>query len=303
MTKVFFPENILTIAPESDNNTVKVSINKLKGLSKFSSLELTLFLYLLDDTLDADSFKLLPYEEYIRDVEAGKRSSYQKIGVNSGKWLGIALGIIILAVFAIVKPEDIVSIESLVSILAVYTIGKELWTDIDSFLGRITKRLPVKWVDPSFYYERESFGTIQRFWTFSREKRVRGKTTLASKLDFVNHSNSKTVELGFGKNLLQSSKESQILNISFKNKSKSKLQKMGYVIGTKVSLNRNLLGISLRKEHFQLFDSSENEVGTISLNQKFLPNTCFIRDTVTLGRLKLYLKSKTKKGHLLLFEK
>jgi len=60
--------------------------------------------------LNADSFTILPYQEYIEDINSGQRSTYQKIEEFSPTLFGLGLGFVIATFFIFLKPEDFFSI-------------------------------------------------------------------------------------------------------------------------------------------------------------------------------------------------
>ena len=272
----------------------EVYISNPQDLSRFDSVEVMLSVYPYKQEMHADSFEILPYEEYIEDLSKGKRSTYIEIGNPGREIFGLFLGLIILILFALFKPSDIISIQSIVSILGAYTIGKEIWRDIDNELINITSQWKLRWCDQDYFYFKQDFGSIQKYWDYARLKRYGYQTGLSDRFDFITHSNSKTLEMLFVDKFLKKFKEQKqgklrISTIYFSEQNMQDVMK-NTMFAFKIMFGKKFLGIVHKDEYFQAFNGSE--FGAIDMEQNWITNSVLVRKTYTFGRLKLYAYNK-----------
>jgi hypothetical protein len=189
------------------------------------------------------------------------------------------------ALVGLLNPTKLYTLEAVLSILGAYALGKELWNDFDDFLIRLTKNRVVQWHDVDYYYEREDFGTVQRFSQFARLKRYGNETTLASKLDFVTHSNSQTIDLYFRRNDLTHPHQNsaRILSCQFGDLGKIRKAKVKGLWSSKIALHRRFLGIHFVHEYFQAQDNTV--AGTLTLTNQWKKGKVRFRQYFRFGRL------------------
>jgi hypothetical protein len=261
-------------------------------LKSFNSVHLTTYLYPYNQTVTGEDFTFSPYEEYVDDITHEKRSSYRLIERYTDKIFGLFLGIILVIIFLLFDITTLYSVESVVSIFAAYSIGKELWKDIENALISVTKSWKLRFLPYAYHYIREDFGTIQEFWRRARITRDKQNTLLPTEIDFITHSNSKTIEMLYTKNDFQDSdlQSLRIISINPINEIKKKEIKEGYMFGIKLMLTKKLLFLNRNLEIFQAVD--KNEIGAIDLKDKWHRNAMLIRTTYTIGQWKLYYRSK-----------
>ena len=281
-------------------NIIDITLTNTAELAKtVSAVECTLLIYPFSRNLTANSFFVFPFEEYINDIIAGKRSSYQTTDKTDAHIFGLLLGGLIALFVSLINPNNIFEIESLVSIISVYLIGRELWKEIDVTLQAKTRQLPISWQEDQFPYRVQDSGTIQQFAKISRNIRYEGTGlhNLPGKMDFIEHSNSKTIELLFQKKELQYRNEDylRICSIHFGNTCLEDLKKDGLLIGIKVALCKKVLCFNTKKEIFQAIITNNNEVGTVDDKGNWCTNTLLIKDCLNFGRLKIYLSNVLKK--------
>lgn len=286
------PVNLIKIESSNQENKLKVFLNRVDEIKKFNSVELTTFLYPYNSRLDSNSFRILPFEEYIEDLRTGKRSNYKQIDDFADKFFGIFLALIIVMFFALFKPSDLFSVQSVISIFAAYTVGKELWTDLDNLLINTTRYFRISWKEKKYFYSRVDFGTIQKFWEFARNVRYKNKTLLPSQIDFMKHSNSKTIEMLFKKKDLKNidSKTIQILSYELNNSDFGLFQKDSFMVAFKLVLNTNFIFCNFSKEYF--FAESTSKFGIIEGNN-FVEGKVFCRSIINFSRIKIYLTKKS----------
>ncbi len=156
----------------------------MQQCKQFDSFECHFTLYPYDRRISSDNFKINPFEEYVNDILSNHRSVYERITENTGKIFGAFLGAVITAAFAIFKPEILVSVESVVSIFAAYTFGKEFWQDIQNGLIRITKNKRLSYTENSYSYVIEKKTTLTGYSTLARQKRLDFYSELPYKFEF-----------------------------------------------------------------------------------------------------------------------
>jgi len=280
-------------------NSFEIILNKIDLFKKFSSADVTLFMYPYSKELNADSFTIYPYEEYVKDVNSGRRSMYRELGNIGDNIFGIFLGIAISLIFWRFNRTELFSIESVVSIFAAYTIGKEFWMDLDNGLTSLTQKWKFSWRDKTYFYIKQDFGTIQRFWKLARLNKYKIDTVLAYQLDFMIYSNSKTVELFFEKKDFKSivGDSTNLVSIGFNDKDQSILKKDNYMFGTKLIVTKNRI---FWKSNIEIFQAvSKGEIGTLDNNENWKKNLALVRRTKNIGRLKWYGGTRFEKVNLL----
>jgi len=288
-------KSIITIRNDPRHPSIfDITLDNISQFRQYSSVECTLFFYPYNREVNADDFVVLPFEEYVDNIVTAKQSTYRKIRTFSENIFGLFLGLLIFSVFANIKPEDLISIESIVSIFGAYAIGKEIWQDIDIALITISNSWKIRWVGEKFHYIREEFGTIRQFWEKARLNRYGRSNILPSKMDFIKHSNSKTIELFFSKgDLNQVKKESsRILSIIMKEDRSKQRQKLRYMIGSKITLSHKVLFFSYDIELFQSISCNKNDtVGAIDSENVWNSNSVLKKHILRLGRCKCYLRT------------
>lgn len=276
-------------------NIFDLKLANIKTLQNYHSVELSFFLYPYNRGLDADSFSVLPYEEYVNDLNQGSRSIYEKVDEYGGKVFGILLGVIIALVFLLVKPSDFISIQSIISILGAYTIGKEIWSDLHNFLISSTKNWTLKWRESQYYYSKQDFGTIQRFWRLARNQRYGNSMVLPSQFELVNHSNTKMIELKYDKNdlYLVTENDLQLASLEFVESNLEKLKSEGFMIGLKLTLTQKLWFLGYGTEFFQAQDLGK--LGTVNPSGTWQADHILVKQVLGIGNLKYYLRSESVK--------
>lgn len=283
-------EKIISFNRNGVANSFFLSASKKEILKKFSSIEIAFTLYPYSKEINANNFSILPYEEYVEDVSQNTRSNYTKADEYGSKIFGILLSLIIIFVFWRIDKNLLASVEAIVSIIGAYAVGKELWQDIDKTLVNLSKNSKLRWLSLSYYYTKQDFGTIQQFWRRARVKRMGLNTLLASQMDFITHSNSKTIELYFSKSDLGRLNDTTglLLDIEVENSKVKEFVDKKFMVSFKIILSKNLFFFKQNIEIFQAIDS--NSLGTIDGKGNWIENASLVRKTFSIGRLKFYMK-------------
>ncbi|MBN1618138.1 hypothetical protein JW887_02230 [Candidatus Dojkabacteria bacterium] len=300
-------KNILSIRKEVKNPEIfDITIDNISQLLKYNSVESTFFFYPFDLTTTAKSFTIQPFDEYVANISCSQQSTYRKIRFFGKNFFGLILGLIIFIIFALIKPDDLVSVQSVVSIFGAYTVGKEMWDDIDSILSTITRALPVRWISQKYHYLREEYGTIRQFWEKARIHRYQKSSILPLKMDFIKHSNSKTVVLFFTKRSLKNSNKetARIASIIIKPEYISKIREKGFMFGVKIMLTKTFLFFNYDVELFQAMTTDGKlKIGTVDSSYIWHEKTILLRKILRIGRLKLYLSKENRKEELIISSK
>lgn len=278
----------ITIHIELNNLTLLLKLNQTIRSSK--AVECTFFVYPYSLKMDNASFNILPYEEYVRDIDAGRRSTYQKLEPTASKLFGIFLGLVLIIIFGIYNPNELYSLQNLIAVLGAYTLGKEMWDDLDKWLIDTTKTWSIRWRGSQYYYVKEDFGTIQRFWKLARVKRNGQPTILPVWLDFMTHSNAKTVEAYFEQKTLSQYPENSLVqfgNVVINQDSYQDFQESGAMFGFKLSLKQQFWLGDITYEIFQSIDKTE--YGAVDKKGIWCPQAILHRKVWNLGRIKIYL--------------
>lgn len=280
--------SLIKVKNSSDpsHSQFELFLTHLPELQKYSQVEVTVSYYPYDHAVDADAFHFDPYEDYVFELAEGKRSTYQLITDGSPQLAGILLGGAILIYFAVFFPELLISVESVVSIFAAYTVGKEIWRDVDSSLQNVSSSWPIRWIQQTYYYGLQQFGTLHRFWQFARQRRYEYQLTLPAQIDFLSHSNSKTVEMLFTKTELSHPDEEavRVLSVSFNTKVvKNISSSLPGLLICRVAVVRKFLGIKFATEFYQSLDNGV--AGTLDTDNMWHANKSLEKDLVSWGRL------------------
>ncbi len=268
-----------------------IEFRHLDRLQGYDFLECHLVLYPYSRQLSSGQITLMPYEEYVRDILAQQRSAYKTIGQVSKNLFGIFLGALLVAIFALLKPVELYSIESIVSIIGAYAIGKELWDDLENWLVNATASSKIRFQPRYYNYQLEKNTTISKYFNLARTSRYGQPMLLPHQMDFIQQSNSQTVRMLFKVAELPTGAEEQVhvLSIHIPPALAGEFEDKGYLFGVKWGLVRRR-GIFLRS--WEVFQSlHRNSLGSLDEKNQWQEGKAFFRDTFSLGRIKYYWKN------------
>jgi len=288
-SKTFFPK-IKVKKPQDEDNLIDVGLSDLKFIKDINSLAVTTMFYPVSRDITSDDFTLLPYQEYTDEISEGGRTTYEVIHDFSGKLFGIFLASIIFIIFQL-NQDQVFSIEAAVGIIGAYIAGKELWSDLNIWLQKISKNWKFSWKDKEFYYQKVDFGSIQNYTRYIRNTRYGSNFILPTKLDFINQSSSKILELKYSQKELDlmSKDYTHLVSLEYPAKFGKEFTKNEYLLAIKLSLIKNVFGIEIISEYFQ--SKYENSTGCLDFNGNWLENKTMLRKAVKIGNLKIYLEN------------
>lgn len=272
------------------NNIYDVLLTNSEQIKKLKTFEAHFVLYPFDRKVNSTDFKFNPFEEYVKDIISEHRSVYIPITDNSNKFFGAFLGAIITLIFALFKPDSLISVESIVSIFAAYTFGKEFWNDLQKGLVKISKNWKISYIENYYTYAIEKKTTLTRYSNLARRMRLDFTAVLPFKFDFIWQSNSQTLRLKFQSSDFENIPNERIhlFSIQLKNTDIKFIEEGNFLFGVKLSFNQYFMQI---KNSFEVFQSIKSkEFGCLDSQEKWLNNAVFFRNTYSAGRIKYFHK-------------
>ncbi len=269
-------------------NKQKSTLRLEEPSNNYTEFELSLVVYPLNTNINADDFLILPFDEYTDEAEDEQRSAYLPKVDNVSKVFGLIISIVILIFFLIFLPQDLFSVQSVISILGAYTLGKDFWKDIENVLVKLTQNRRLSYKENQYYYFLKRNSTLDEFLEYSRELRYKANFFFPQKMDLIKESNSKTFK-GFYKNF----EKGAILFIK-----NLKNEDFNYSFSMKFSGIRKVLFIEFIDEYFQLLNDSAS--GAV-VNDELLNDKVLVKRIVRIGNLKWYVREEVVGGSVMRF--
>jgi hypothetical protein len=191
--------------------------------------------------------------------------------------------------FSAFKPSELLSIESIVSIIGAYFIGKELWDDIEELMINLSKNWRIRYVENYYFYRLERHTTLSLYSRLAKKRRYDREAILPEKMDLIQQKNSQTLRLFFNMKDLKPVKETyaHMLSIRMSPKLLQEFENDGCMFGVKLSFNKRFLGITRCREFFQSIDNDVK--GCLKENGEWINGAAFYRKTFMLGRIKFFI--------------
>lgn len=270
-------------------NFYDVELRHADYLQRYDSVECHVVVYPYSRKVYSHHMRFYPYEEYVKDILSRQKSAYTAIKSQFDKLFGVVLGLLITIIFWFLKPVDLYSVESTVSVIGAYFVGKELWDEIENFLIELTKTWRLRYIESYYAYALEKHTTMTNYGYFAKRHRYGKASLLPDKMDFIEKSNSQTVRMWFDTKELYAFQEpaSHILSIHITPDVVQEFEQEGFLFGIKLSFNKRCLcGIV---KSLELFQSVHNYVkGCLDENGAWIDDGLFYRQTFMLGRLKWF---------------
>jgi hypothetical protein len=276
---------------ETIPNIYDVEMKHFEHLQKYDSMECHIVLYPYSRKICSQNIKFFPFEEYVKDILSCQKSAYIPIRSQFNEIFGLLMGLVLIIIFALFKPADLFSLEAIVSVLGVYFVGKELWDDIERLLINISKTWSLRYQENYYAYQLGKHTTLTHYSRFAKKNRYGKVPLLPEKMDFIEQSNSQTTRMCFKVRDLQSLQDStgHMFSIHIDPDVVQEFEQEGFMFGVKLSFNKHFLGFVY---HFELFQSlHKGSKGCLDEKGEWIEGGIFYRKTLTLGRLKLFIKS------------
>ena len=264
-----------------------VDLQGIERLRGYDGLECHIVLYPYSRAVNSAGLTFFPFEEYVQDVLAQQRSAYALMARSWPKLFGLLIGLVIALFFLRFKPDDLFSVESVVSIFGAYVLGKELWDDIENGLIELSKGWRLRYREDYYRYKLEKHTTLALYSSFAKRQRY-GKAALTpERMDVIKQSNSETVRMCFDlRELRRFEGVAHLLSIHVEPALLEEFERGGFLLGVKLSLNRRTLGVTRCWELFQ--SQQRGACGCLDEAGGWMENTVFYRRTVVWGRLKYF---------------
>lgn len=268
-------------------NTYDVEMRYFPQLKEYSSLECHIFFYPYSRKIHGKNIVFSPLEEYVHDIQSHQRSAYTEMSSEFNKLFGLFVGCLIAIIFYKFKPENLFSIEAIVSVLGAYLIGKEVWDDIERMAVNLSKGWRIRYTEPYYSYQLQKHTTLTNYSYLAKERRYGKPHMLPEKIDFIQQSNSQTARMYFDqKDFPLEGTSFYILSITVDSHLLEDLEQDGFLLGVKLSFNRKFLWFMECLELFQSID--KNSRGCLDERGQWFEGALFYRKTMILGKVKYY---------------
>lgn len=268
-------------------NIIDIEMQHFGALKEYDAIECHIVAYPYHREISADDIGIHPFEEYVEDILDKHKSAYTAIAKNGNKRMGLTLALIVGFVGFFFRKDAFISAEVIASIIGAYIAGKELWADLENYLLRGSNERKVRYFDGYYSYTIEKNTTLTQYAAFAKRQRYQKENLLATKMDFIEQSNSKTVRLYYEQSELKKVGEvAHIVSIHIQPEVLSKWESAGYLIGVKLSLNRKKWGIWHNKELFQSL--SPDSMGCLDKASVWQKDAVAYRHVKVWGSLKYF---------------
>ncbi len=283
-----FSRLVQVLKNEAFPHLFDIELTGAQRLRTFDSAECHVVIYPYSRQVNARHIAFRPYEEYVEEIEGHQRSSYARIGEPFRNVFGILLGTAILLIFACFKPEALFSVEAIISVFGAYTIGKEMWGDLESWLIKTTDNRKLRFQPRYYLYKLERHTTVTRYTRLARKNRYGVAMILSDKMDFIEQSNAQTVRMHFDREDYGDLAENKvhILSVHIDPAQLAAFEKRSYLLGFKLSLNHKWGPFVRSLEFFQSFDGAKR--GCLDLQEKWISEAVLCRRTLSFRRWKWY---------------
>lgn len=282
-------KNIITFQKNSEfRNTYDLEMNNISKLKRFSSVECHVVIYPYSRSISSKNILVYPFQEYIHDILSRQRSAYEKIVSPMSNIFGLFLGFVITLAFFFLKREDLYSVESIVSVIGAYVIGKELWNDFENFMINLTKNWKIRYIENYYSFQLEKQTTLTHYSYLAKKERYGKSSIMPDKMDFIEQSNSHTIRMLFNSDVLKKihGDSAHVLTIHIDKERHKEFERRGYMLGVKISFSRKYAGIVHSCEYFQSINGKVP--GCLDEKCEWVPDGIFYRDTFLLGRFKYF---------------
>lgn len=298
-----FADDIVTFARNSaETNIFDISLNHLERLKIFGSIELHVAFYPYSRKISSREITIFPFEEDVRDISTNLRSVYTEIKSPVDLLFGVGLGVFIAFIIYLIKPENLYTVESIISIFGVYAIGKELWADIENGIVTLTKNWRLRYQKSYYIYQLERSSRLTKYSALAKKHRYKKLSLLPQKFDLLQQSNSLTLRMFFDSAGLQAldGNSAHIFSIHVDEQVVDELAEQGYMLGVKVSANTNFFGFTKSVEMFQSINNTRaadgakiSDKGCVTDAGHWVSGKMFYRNTHSLGRFKFFASRDT----------
>lgn len=267
-----------------------VRMQNVQQLAPFDSVECHLVLYPYSRRIGADHFQIHPFSGYMREVNRHGKSCYMRIPETADKLAGLALALSITALCMLFKPDLLLRVEVLVSIMGAYFLGRDFWGDTETHMINMLAGLRLSYRKRYYSFRLEKNTTLVRYSDFARKKRYGYSEPLPEWIDHIVQNNSQTLRMWFSGGTISGLKEEsiQLCAIHFPPALLEPLEAEGFLFGVKMSFNRRWGPFTKRMEMFQSL--SKGTRGCLDAGQSWRENDAYVREVLSLGQFRFLRK-------------
>jgi hypothetical protein len=283
------------------SNIFDIELEVAEALSKNSAVEFHVMVLPYNRNANSQSVMFYPYEEYVGDIQSNERCVYATIPHRFNRVFGILLSLCIAALFAVYKPNDLLSVQSIIAVLGAFTIGRDVWDGVESSLISLTRSWKINYISDPYPYKRIRKSTLAEYSAIAEKRRYGKASLLAYKMDFIEQSSAQTVRLLFRQRDIHkfTNSRTHLMSMHIKKESLENFFDQGFMYGIKCSLNKRFL--LLFNYNLEIFESTDKEKkGCLNAKGTWIKDSIFVRKTFMLGRIKIYLSNKIIKNVSLL---
>ncbi|MDX1918371.1 MAG: hypothetical protein SFT81_04445 [Candidatus Caenarcaniphilales bacterium] len=225
----------------------------LDQFKHYDALELHLIIYPFSQDLSPSDLVSSPYAEYSQEITSNHNSLYERVGDLPNTIFGLLLGLTLAFIFFQFNRDDLLTIESVVSIMAAYFIGKDLWDDLAKFLVGFTQSWSLSFQPPFYFYQLVKNPTLIGYAKLARQHRYGRESLFPERFDLIEHANSQVLRLYFTHRELKESDgdHANILTFSIKPDKLLSFREAGFMFGMKLKLVRRFLWLEWCEEWSQ----------------------------------------------------
>jgi hypothetical protein len=294
-----FLKNLFQLRPTSSDLMLALELDTSTDFGDHKELDVELIMYpYRSGNIDKSGVKILPYNNYLEDLANNQKTLYAPILTYGANIFGLLLGFGIAIVYGIFNQDELFSLQSIVAIIGVYLVGKEIWGDLEQFLIDLSEKWKIRYYPNEYSYGLRSKTTLDQYADYSRSKKNKKELILAQKLDFISRSNASDIKLSYNISDLESTNtdktEKRLAIICFDKELLNDFEQGKFLISTKVTLCKSFLGINLNHEFFQAIDGSK--WGCLDSTGNWTDEASFEKVTLNIGRVKVYLSEGIIKG-------
>lgn len=284
---------IAILQNENAENIFDINIDFPNKTKDIHSYEVQLMIFPYSRLIAANNITIYPFQELQNDLEQGESNTYSLIQDSADKGFGILISFLIFLIFLIFNPNEIFSIQSIISILSAYAIGKEFWRDLDNFLVNFSKNKNIRFLDRIYKYQQNQLSTIFENSRLAELRRYGIESIHPDEFSLISSSNNVILRTKFDAKSLNDNRENHFGSFHVKKSLADEFLEKSFLIGSKITINKKVGFVLVSTEYFQTFDNGK--YGAVK-GRLWHEDASFVRYTISIWRLKMYLDIAIKEN-------
>jgi hypothetical protein len=291
-----FSPNILSFQRTTGHSTYALEITPSPEFKRYSDIEVELILYpYRNPNTTEEGVRIQPYDSYLEDLTSNQKTLYSPNLSYGANIFGLLLGLIITLIFWFFNQGELFGLQSIVAIIGVYLVGKEIWKDVEQGLIHLTERWRIRYYPSDYSFRLRSETTLDLYARFARAKKYRRELVLAHSLDMVRRSGSRDLKMLFPSSQFTvvanpTRPELRLCVVSFNQEVLKDFEEDKFLVAVKMSLNRKFFIFSYNLEWFEA--KAGDEMGCLDIHGGWHNKAVFSRTAIMIGRMKIYLTAR-----------